>query len=84
MFSIPPDSAETITEVTDLEEVERIAGLCQRTQENSSTTAFRNVLSQFASQPAEEGYFGTGDALSADPDAERAAASLKKLGIRSS
>lgn len=38
---------ETLTEVTDPAEVDRLAGLCQQSRPDSATTAFRQVFQQF-------------------------------------
>lgn len=42
--------AETLTEITDPEEVDRLAGLCQAGQSNSSSSAFQDVLAQLGRQ----------------------------------
>ncbi len=48
LVSITPHGAETLTEVTDPVEVDRIAGICQQGNPKSSTTAFRQVFQQLA------------------------------------
>ena len=48
LVSITPSGAETLTEVTDPLEVDRIAGICQQTHPKSATTAFRQVFQQLA------------------------------------
>ena len=53
-----PDSAETLTEIDDPDEVTRLAGLCKANQAGSASAAFRQVLHQFAGQPAEPGFVG--------------------------
>jgi len=51
LVSITPQGAETLTEVTDPLEVDRIAGICQQRNPKSSTTAFRQVFQQLAAAP---------------------------------
>jgi flagellar biogenesis protein FliO len=48
LVSITPHGAETLTEVTDPLEVDRIAGICQQSHPKSSTAAFRQVFQQLA------------------------------------
>ncbi len=48
LVSVTPDAAETLTEITDPEEVDRLAGLCEQVRPHSSSAAFRRVLEQFA------------------------------------
>jgi flagellar biogenesis protein FliO len=60
LVSLTPGGAETITEVTDPVEVDRLAGLCRATQTNSSSDSFRSVLQQFAKQRAPGGFLGLG------------------------
>jgi flagellar biogenesis protein FliO len=50
LVSVTPAGAETLTEITDPEEVDRLAGLCQQARPNSATAAFRQVLRQLAGQ----------------------------------
>jgi len=47
LISTTPTGAETLTEITDPEEVDRLAGMCLRNNPDSATVAFRNVLQQF-------------------------------------
>jgi flagellar biogenesis protein FliO len=49
LVSITPNGTETLTEVTDPVEVDRIAGICQQAHPKSSTMAFRQVFQQLAS-----------------------------------
>ena len=53
LVSITPDGAETLTEVTDPLEVDRIAGICQQAHPKSATTAFRQVFQQLAPKSGE-------------------------------
>jgi flagellar biogenesis protein FliO len=48
LVSITPDGAETLTEVTDPLEVDRLAGICQQAHPKSSTASFRQVFQQLA------------------------------------
>ncbi len=48
LVSLFPGGAETLTEVTDPLEVDRLVGLCQSAKSNSATQTFRQVLEQFA------------------------------------
>lgn len=47
LVSVSPGGAETLSEITDSSEVDRLAGICQQTQSNSATNAFRHVFRQF-------------------------------------
>ncbi len=53
LVSITPGGAETLTEVTDPLEVDRIAGICQQAHPKSATTAFRQVFQQLAPKSGE-------------------------------
>ena len=46
LVSLSGSDIETISEITDPEEVDRLAGLCQQTRSDSATTAFRQVFQQ--------------------------------------
>jgi flagellar biogenesis protein FliO len=46
-----PAGVETLTEITDPLEVDRVAGLCQQTRPDSATTMFRQVFAQLADTP---------------------------------
>jgi flagellar protein FliO/FliZ len=48
LVSVTPGGAETLTEVTEPAEVDRLAGLCRQAHPNSATAAFRQVFQQFA------------------------------------
>ncbi len=47
LVSVTPAGAETLTEITDPAEVDRLAGLCQQARPGSTTEAFRQVFEQF-------------------------------------
>jgi flagellar biogenesis protein FliO len=53
LVSIMPGGAETLTEVTDPLEVDRLAGICQQANPKSSTMAFRQVFQQLAPKSGE-------------------------------
>ena len=48
LVSVSQDGVETLSEVTDPEEVDRLAGICRQSQPGSSTEAFRQVFKSFA------------------------------------
>ncbi len=58
LVSITPGGTETLTEVTDPLEVDRIAGICQQAHPKSATTAFRQVFQQLAPRPEVPGARG--------------------------
>jgi flagellar biogenesis protein FliO len=58
LISLTPNGAETLTEVTDPVEVDRIVGLCQQSQPHSTTKAFEQVLQQLSREPASSGFLG--------------------------
>jgi len=47
LVSVTPAGAETLTEITEAAEVDRLAGLCQQARPNSATAVFRQVFQQF-------------------------------------
>lgn len=51
--------SETLTEITDAAEVERLSSLCRRGQPASATGSFTQVMSQLTREPAEAGFAGT-------------------------
>jgi len=55
LVSVTPAGAETLTEITEAGEVDRLAGLCQQARPNSATAVFRQVFQQFTQgQPSRE------------------------------
>ncbi len=46
LVSVFPSGAETLTEITDPLEVDRIAGICKSQQPQSSSASFRSLLDQ--------------------------------------
>ncbi len=58
LLSVTATGAETLTEITDIDEVNRLAGLCQQGRSGSISDTFRQVLSQYADEPAPGGFVG--------------------------
>jgi flagellar biogenesis protein FliO len=48
LVSVTPAGAETLTEITDPAEVDRLCGLCRQTQPGSSSVAFKQIFEQLA------------------------------------
>lgn len=59
LVAVSMHGLETLTEITDPIEVDRLAGLCEQNRSGSSTTAFRQVLQTMISPPATPGFLGT-------------------------
>lgn len=53
LLSVTSGEARPLTEITDPDEVDRLAGLCQQGRPGSVTATFRNVLAQCATEPTE-------------------------------
>jgi flagellar biogenesis protein FliO len=58
LIHVTPHGAETLTEIADQPEVERILGLCQQTRPTSVSSSFREILTQYESEPAAKGFLG--------------------------
>jgi flagellar biogenesis protein FliO len=58
LVSMTPTGAETLTEVTDPAEVDRLVGICQQADPHSTTKAFEQVFRQLAREPAAAGFLG--------------------------
>jgi flagellar biogenesis protein FliO len=56
LVSLTPSGAETLTEITDPAEVDRLVGLCQQDNPFSTTKAFEHVFQQMSSEPAPSGF----------------------------
>ncbi len=54
LVSVTPAGAETLTEVTDPVEVDRLAGLCRQAHPQSATAAFRQVFQQFGARSEDQ------------------------------
>lgn len=58
LVSLTPAGAETLTEVTDPAEVDRLVGLCRQSDPHSTTKAFEHVFQQMSLEPAPTGFLG--------------------------
>ena len=62
LVSLTPSGTETLTEITDPLEVDRLLGICHQNESGSVTESFRHVFSQLGEEPAagflEEGLHG--------------------------
>jgi flagellar biogenesis protein FliO len=51
LVAISAAGIETLSEITDPDEVTRLVGICRQAQPQSATTAFRQVLQQMSGPP---------------------------------
>ena len=58
LVSISATGVETLTEITDPLEVDRLAGICNQSSPHSASSAFRHVFQQFSREPARGGFVG--------------------------
>ena len=58
LVSVTPTGAETLSEITDPIEVDRLAGVCQQNRPGSITKTFRQVLHQLGGEPVSAGFVG--------------------------
>ncbi len=63
LVALMPTGAETLTEVTDPLEVDRLAGLCQQHDPHSSSLAFEDVFTKMSHEPAADGFLGHDEGL---------------------
>jgi flagellar biogenesis protein FliO len=49
LVSLAPGVAETLAEISDPTEIDRLTGLCQQSRSGSATAVFRNMLQQISS-----------------------------------
>jgi flagellar biogenesis protein FliO len=56
LVALTPTGPATLTEVTDPIEVDRLVGMCQQVDPNSTTKVFEQVFQQFSSEPTSGGY----------------------------
>ena len=61
LVALTVGGAETLTEITDPEEVERLTALCRKTQANSSTASFQQLVTQLESSTTNRGFVDSGD-----------------------
>ncbi len=73
LLSVSAGVAETLTEITDPVEVDRLAGLCQQRDAHSSTFAFGQVLRQFGKESSDSEFAAVG----ADPKLDLPASSIR-------
>lgn len=52
LLSVTATGADTLTEITDPVEVDRLSGLCRQAQSGSISDSFRQVLAQASAEPA--------------------------------
>ena len=52
LVSVTPAGVETLTEIEDAPEVDRLLGLCAQARPDSTTAAFRQFFQQFAQEPS--------------------------------
>ena len=50
LVCVMPGGMETLTEITEPDEVQRLTAMCRQTQPGSATAAFRQVFQQFAGE----------------------------------
>jgi flagellar biogenesis protein FliO len=58
LVSLTPNGAETLTEVTDPAEVDRLVGLCREHDPHSASQAFEQVFRQLSGEAAPGGFLG--------------------------
>jgi len=63
LVSVTPGGVETLSEIAEPLEVDRLAGLCRQAHPHSATAAFRQIFKQFERDPSGEDFFGA-----ANPD----------------
>lgn len=57
LLAVTPTSAETLTEITDPQEITRLSQICQQSHAGGLSASFRQVLSQLNNEPAAHGHF---------------------------
>jgi flagellar biogenesis protein FliO len=57
LLAVTPVGVETLTEITDPEEVDRLCGLCRQSSSHGPSAEFRAVLRHFEREPA-RGFLG--------------------------
>lgn len=58
LVALTPNGPQTLTEVTDPVEVDRLVGMCQQFDPHSTTKAFEQVFQQLSSEPGGSGFLG--------------------------
>lgn len=59
VLAISPQGTESLAEITDAHEVERLCAACERNRPGSITATFRQVLQQFGQERTLPGFLGT-------------------------
>jgi flagellar biogenesis protein FliO len=59
LVAVTPLGAETLTEISDPDEVERLTALCKQQGTHGPVAEFREVMRQFEREPAATGFLGT-------------------------
>jgi flagellar biogenesis protein FliO len=72
LVSLSPGGAETLSEITEPAEVDRLAGICQQSHSNSATNAFRQVFRQFGDDRTAGGVRGSSSKSGGDGLARKA------------
>ena len=67
LVSITPAGTETLTEIIDPQEVDRLAGLCRQAGPHSSTAAFRRIFEQLAPRRPSREAFSQNEFADYDP-----------------
>ncbi len=81
LVALMPTGAETLTEVTDPLEVDRLAGLCRQHDPHSSSLAFEDVFKQLSQEPAADGFLGHEGGLN-EMTSAAAAYRIQRGGVR--
>ncbi|HTQ40948.1 MAG TPA: flagellar biosynthetic protein FliO [Pirellulales bacterium] len=78
LVCVSPTSVDTLGEITDPLEIDRLAGLCAQTQSSSATAAFKQIFSQLVrdKSPAVVSEVAGGTSL---PNSRRASASAQEV-----
>jgi flagellar biogenesis protein FliO len=59
LVAVTPAGHTPLTEVTDPTDVDRLIGLCQQSNDKSTTKLFEQVFQQFSTEPTEGGFLGS-------------------------
>ena len=62
LLAMSTDSAETLAEISDPDEVERLTAICRQNAPGSVTDTFRQVLAELGNTPARGGFIDPRDA----------------------
>ncbi|MCA9270163.1 MAG: flagellar biosynthetic protein FliO [Planctomycetales bacterium] len=71
LVAVTTSGATTLTEITDPEEVRRLAAACEAARPTSATGAFRQVLAQLGHEPSMAGFFGQESSTASSASAAR-------------